>query len=162
MTYNPPDKPNCADQEPEIFENEWLYNVALGYCRDCPVQKWCLDWVDPAKHFFDGVAGGHVWKDGVIVRSYTDPENDAVLMTYLKANKKARTKFVDTKKVQDFLVGKNPSYRVLTLTERVHAVLLMSKQDYPANLAAKLTQLPVEQVIDVYQNPAKYELESKA
>ncbi|MEU8133594.1 hypothetical protein [Streptodolium elevatio] len=38
--------------------------VALSACADCPVRDLCLSVVDPERHWFDGVSGGRVWRNG--------------------------------------------------------------------------------------------------
>lgn len=83
MTPEPPATPRCQGEDPYIFDNEWTYGMALGMCEECPVRLWCLRQVDPARSYFDGVAGGHVWKEGRPQDRMTNPRQDEVLITYL-------------------------------------------------------------------------------
>jgi hypothetical protein len=39
--------------------------AALSICAVCPVPDVCLAVVAPAESFFDGVAGGRVWANGI-------------------------------------------------------------------------------------------------
>ena len=94
MPYDPPATPACEGQDPWFFEDPFAHQYALDICALCPVRLWCLNQVDPARMYFDGVAGGHVWKDGELVRSWLPDKPDPVLVTYLTTNR-------ITKKLQD-------------------------------------------------------------
>ncbi|URM90071.1 WhiB family transcriptional regulator [Streptomyces sp. MRC013] len=37
---------------------------ALTACERCPVVRRCLEVVAPAENWFDGVSGGHLWRNG--------------------------------------------------------------------------------------------------
>lgn len=39
----------------------------LALCRECPFVARCLDRVKPAESWYDGVCGGHVWRNGKVV-----------------------------------------------------------------------------------------------
>ena len=56
----------CRDADPTIFDKTEGYtvSVALGYCAECMVKKECEALVRPRSGFFDGVAGGKIWRDG--------------------------------------------------------------------------------------------------
>lgn len=41
--------------------------IALNICRECPVKGLCLQWVEPKRSFYDGVAGGHIFKHGRLI-----------------------------------------------------------------------------------------------
>lgn len=59
----------CVDMPASIFDAIEGPDVleALKACNVCPVVKECDDFVRPKKSWFDGVAAGHVWIDGVRV-----------------------------------------------------------------------------------------------
>lgn len=79
----PPAKPSCEDEEPSLFDNEFTFGMALAICAECPVREWCLNRVDPAGSWFDGVAGGVVWREGFPSAKWTKTHQDAVLIDYL-------------------------------------------------------------------------------
>jgi hypothetical protein len=83
MNFNPPEDPACKPDDAELFDNEFLYEMALGICKDCPIRAWCLEWVDPSNSFFDGVAGGVAWKEGRPLPDFTNIRRDEVLIAYL-------------------------------------------------------------------------------
>lgn len=87
LNYDPPEKPECEGKDPELFEDELFEYTALEICAVCPVQEWCLNWVNPSKHFADGVIGGVVWKDGNPVKSYKDLNKHVALLNYLSRRK---------------------------------------------------------------------------
>jgi len=71
-TYEP--DAACIGVHPEFFDIPEFYPTALEVCKPCPVRLWCLQLVDPANSYYDGVAGGHVWQNGKPVDSErTDP-----------------------------------------------------------------------------------------
>jgi len=59
----------CIGADPRLFDatSGELVEDALSYCDRCPVVKECEEVVRPKKSYFDGVAAGKVWKDGVRV-----------------------------------------------------------------------------------------------
>lgn len=68
----------CRGIEPSIFD---AYEfpaalLALGFCAQCPIKQQCLDVVRPSKSFFDGVAGGVVWRNGYRVRADNSTRED--------------------------------------------------------------------------------------
>jgi hypothetical protein len=56
----------CLDAPPHLFDATTIPDAvdALAYCRGCPVQRECADWVKPDIYHFDGVAAGQVWNNG--------------------------------------------------------------------------------------------------
>ena len=40
---------------------------ALALCLDCPFTRECLARVQPRESYYDGVAGGHLWRNGACV-----------------------------------------------------------------------------------------------
>jgi hypothetical protein len=61
----------CRSADPTLFDaNAWTpeARVALRYCLECPVQLLCLTVVVTPASFYDGVAGGMVWRNGRPVR----------------------------------------------------------------------------------------------
>ena len=84
------DEANCIGVSPVFFEDPLWYSVGLDSCNTCPARLWCLQLVDPANNWSDGVIGGHVWANGKPVESattFTDP----ILGIYLKANNHVKT-----------------------------------------------------------------------
>ncbi|KNB50118.1 WhiB family transcriptional regulator [Streptomyces caatingaensis] len=54
---------------------------ALRACAVCPVRRPCLDTVAPGDNLFDGVSGGHLWRNG---RRVALPEAFAVALEPLE------------------------------------------------------------------------------
>lgn len=56
----------CREADPGVFDHTEGPQVwqALHYCARCTVQKECEEVVRPRKSFYDGVAGGKVWRNG--------------------------------------------------------------------------------------------------
>jgi hypothetical protein len=90
MTH-PLELAKCKSAEPDLFENEWLFDIGLVVCNDCPVRSWCLNWVDPKRNFYDGIVGGHIWRSGQPVKDPRTNQQDPVLLTYLKTNQTKRS-----------------------------------------------------------------------
>ena len=44
---------------------------ALQNCRQCPYRAECLERVQPARDYYDGVCGGYVWLNGQIIGGLT-------------------------------------------------------------------------------------------
>lgn len=86
----PPETPACQDTNPDYFDMDFMYPAALAICEPCPVKLWCLRQVDPARSYFDGVAGGHVWYEGKVQGKLTDPTTDPLLNIYLDERKRTR------------------------------------------------------------------------
>lgn len=85
MNIPPPDHPACVGEDPQLFEFDLFFDAGLGICQTCPVRSWCLRQVDPIRHnYFDGVAGGYIWKDGLARNP--DP-NDPIIVAYLGTRK---------------------------------------------------------------------------
>ena len=64
------DNAACAGQTPYLFdevEHNRYSEAALNICGTCKVAEECLLIVNPTNSYFDGVAGGIVFKNGVIV-----------------------------------------------------------------------------------------------
>ena len=56
----------CKGANPKLFDaatNDDAFD-ALSYCERCPVIQPCLDYVQPRRSYFDGVAGGRLWRNG--------------------------------------------------------------------------------------------------
>lgn len=87
MTDHPLELANCKSADPELFENEWLFGIGLNICKECPVRSWCLNWVDPKRNFYDGIVGGHIWRNGQLQSDYRTNPQDPVLIGYLKTAK---------------------------------------------------------------------------
>jgi hypothetical protein len=59
------DNAKCHD-DAILFETQERYLVleAIKVCNGCSVRRECLEVISPYQSFFDGVAGGFLWKDG--------------------------------------------------------------------------------------------------
>lgn len=58
----------CLGLEPKFFDAKtWDASlVGLNACWSCTVRYECLRLVDPARNYYDGIAGGYVWVEGVL------------------------------------------------------------------------------------------------
>ncbi len=57
----------CNGADPRLFDaviGEFVLD-ALSYCDRCPIIVQCDAHVNPAKSFFDGVAAGRIWNNGI-------------------------------------------------------------------------------------------------
>jgi hypothetical protein len=56
----------CKGADPVLFDETFGERVfdALSYCDRCPVIPECEDYVQPRRSYFDGVAGGRLWRNG--------------------------------------------------------------------------------------------------
>lgn len=61
----------CVGTPPEWFDAVTHYDAefALGVCRGCTVQELCVEVLNPQKSYMDGVCGGRVWRNGLLVLS---------------------------------------------------------------------------------------------
>lgn len=59
----------CRGAEPRDFDatEHAQAAVALWYCGRCTVRELCYDIVQPAKSYYDGVAAGRVWRNGLLI-----------------------------------------------------------------------------------------------
>ena len=59
----------CIGADPRLFDaiQGEAAEDALSYCDRCPVVKECETVVRPKKSYFDGVAAGRIWSNGVPV-----------------------------------------------------------------------------------------------
>ena len=59
----------CRDSDPWLFDqfNLDLAQPALNYCARCPFWNECESLVQPKPHFYDGIVGGKVWRNGRII-----------------------------------------------------------------------------------------------
>lgn len=71
----------CAEATFYAFEDPSEPEIGLSYCATCPVRSWCLREVRPATSNFDGVAGGHVWKNGEHIGGSRE---DGILLDYMR------------------------------------------------------------------------------
>lgn len=71
---------SCQGADPSLFDNthyrEALESGALALCAGCAIPKICLEIVRPNRTWFDGVAGGHVWRNGHRVRADNTTRED--------------------------------------------------------------------------------------
>lgn len=61
---------NCKDKPARYFDetdyDSIIAEAALSICSECKVQEECLLVVNPSNSFFDGIAGGIIFKNGQI------------------------------------------------------------------------------------------------
>lgn len=59
----------CHGADPRLFDAIAGDDVddALSYCDRCPIIERCEEHVRPKQSYYDGVAAGKVWKNGVPV-----------------------------------------------------------------------------------------------
>lgn len=148
MRNDPPAKPACVGKNPELFDWPEFAYAAIEICNECPVQAWCLREVDPARSYFDGVAGGHQWRDGQVLNRYSDPRNDTILQIYLSQAIYRKMRPTNMDLVRDFVVGK-AHRKQLTLLEAIEAARLLHRQHVPADQIQKLTRLSMNQIADI-------------
>lgn len=61
----------CKGANPGLFDaiaGDLVFD-ALSYCERCEVASECFDYVQPSRSYFDGVAAGRLWRNGI----ETDP-----------------------------------------------------------------------------------------
>ena len=60
------DNAACNEAAATLFDatNGDLVLLALSYCQRCTVRKPCMEFVRPARSYFDGVVAGHLWRNG--------------------------------------------------------------------------------------------------
>jgi len=75
-------EPACANAWPPLFDLPEWNSTALQICDQCPVRFWCLNHVDPARSYFDGVAGGHTWHEGRL-KCRSCLQTDPILIHYM-------------------------------------------------------------------------------
>ena len=60
----------CYGADPNLF-NALTFEAAgeaLSYCGRCTVTKQCEEVIRPRRSFYDGVASGRVWHNGVAIK----------------------------------------------------------------------------------------------
>ena len=65
------DQAACKGANPGLFDaiaGDLVFD-ALSYCERCKVTTECFEYVAPSRSYFDGVAAGRLWRNGV----ETDP-----------------------------------------------------------------------------------------
>lgn len=71
----------CVSSDPVLW-NAKTYpeaDPALKICATCTKATACIEFVRPSKSYFDGVAGGVVWRNGYIVRKDNTTREDRIL-----------------------------------------------------------------------------------
>lgn len=154
MTYDPPATPACEGKDPEMFDHPEFPLPALKICRTCDVRAWCLRQVNPAAHFYDGIVGGHAWKDGKPLGEFSNLE-DPILKMYERRKVHAARKVVRQERITEFLIGKR-AWNALNYEELVAATAHMAVQNYRIDLAIRMTNLDPDVVFNIYQNPTQY------
>jgi hypothetical protein len=121
----------CSEVTPYVFEDPDNPKTALAYCAVCPVRAWCLRQVQPASSYFDGIAGGHVWKEG---QHRGGDRKDPILRDYLRARdpnaiRRARRseRSKDPVKVRQFLDGWLPVEELTRIERRLAAAWLIGE-----------------------------------
>lgn len=59
----------CRTADPASFDatDHADASLALWYCGRCTVVDLCNEVVRPAKSYYDGVAAGRVWRNGLLI-----------------------------------------------------------------------------------------------
>lgn len=83
MNKDPMELASCRGKDPQLFDTFLNPLPALRICDTCPVRSWCLATVDPARSYYDGVAGGHTWREGMLKCS-SCVKTDPILINYLR------------------------------------------------------------------------------
>lgn len=143
-------KPNCVGTDPLTFEIEPLFYSAIEICKPCPAKLWCLQRVDPARNLYDGVVGGHAWKDGVAQDQLSDPDNDPILGTYLRSRVEHRAVYIDETAVAGFISG-SLDYTELTVHERREAAVRLVQAGTPINQAIADTHVSGKTIAKLLQ-----------
>ncbi|MCK7627257.1 hypothetical protein MUU72_29880 [Streptomyces sp. RS10V-4] len=81
-TYVTEHAPCWGDPDFAVADNRWkngkdlvaICEPVLYVCSGCPYRAACIRQVRPAKSAFDGVCGGRVWLNGVIVSALPDAD----------------------------------------------------------------------------------------
>jgi len=75
------EKAACLGKSPQIFDAFTFpeADTAMSICSTCSVVTECFNLVRPNKSFFDGVAGGIVWRNGYRVRANNTTREDRIL-----------------------------------------------------------------------------------
>jgi WhiB family transcriptional regulator, redox-sensing transcriptional regulator len=75
------EKAACLGKSPKIFDAFTFPEAAeaMKICSICTVVTECFNLVRPNKSFFDGVAGGIVWRNGYRVRENNTTREDRIL-----------------------------------------------------------------------------------
>lgn len=153
--FNPYDHIACGDADPEWFDMYEAPTIALNYCKECPMRRWCLEQVNPARMGYDGIAGGHVFKDGRVITRWSNI-NDPILKLYQRrAGNNAAARHIDEAKIDQLIMGER-SYGLCSFEERVHAALRMAARGHTIDEAIERTQLDPDQVADIFSNPSNY------
>lgn len=135
----PPATPACDNQNQpaHIFDYPETTAEAYELCDRCPVQLWCLEIVNPANTWYDGVCGGLNWANG---RYLTRPNHThtPAQQHYLNQNPEAeillrsRYKTVTPDKYDwiaiELLANNQTDWKQLTNGERRQAALIMYRQ----------------------------------
>ncbi|MFI5799090.1 hypothetical protein [Streptomyces sp. NPDC051677] len=77
-----------------VRESDWktgadlkrLCGPQLGTCGPCPFHAECIATVKPAQAFFDGIAGGRLWCNGVVIAALEDVRDEELAEPKLRAS----------------------------------------------------------------------------
>ena len=71
----------CVSSDPRMFNAKTYPEAepALEVCATCSKVATCIEMVRPSKSFYDGVAGGVVWRNGYVVRKDNSTREDRLL-----------------------------------------------------------------------------------
>lgn len=160
MLANEP-RARCIGQDPLLFDIEEAYPLAFDLCDACPVQLWCLETVNPAASWYDGVVGGLVWKDGALrprkdhiptaaQKDYINRFPDIEKQTSARYSKPAP---IDPVLVAQLVAGTIP-WQSVTPAERQEAAVLMRIQGmgFQAIMErTRLSALRLKRILDAAQ-----------
>ena len=77
-----------------VTEDDWntgadlkrLFGYRLATCGPCPFRAECIATVKPAQALFDGIAGGRLWCNGVVIDSLDDVSDEELAEPKLRAS----------------------------------------------------------------------------
>lgn len=76
----------CRDAPPNLFDATELHQAAQGlsYCATCIVTVLCRAVIRPGRTYYDGIAGGSVYRNGRVVASLTRDSQTRQLVSTMK------------------------------------------------------------------------------
>lgn len=154
----------CLNVEPSIFDDPLLFIDALAMCSSCQRRTDCLEQVDPARSYFDGVAGGIPWHNGhpitisghdwpiegrdyLTTRPHAEPKLPPVSWKHLAPP-------IDDLKVQRFLKGLT-TYDQLTMVERLDAACRLRELGFSPQEACRQTHVAASALASAWRSRAR-------
>lgn len=123
----------CKDvPTPAFFDqtnpNDIYAKAALEICSTCKVQAECLIVVNPRESLFDGICGGKVWSNGVIVGD----KNGRSIDVWSDVDTDAVTMFLDNELHWKKLSTKERKYAAILMRkngQNIHQIMMKTRLD---------------------------------